>query len=69
MISNETKLNTWKFLGVDKLFYRLRNIENLLGLGKNPLQVYADSDAAKTGGLDVGEWYITSIGTIQQVVE
>lgn len=69
MVSNETKMNTWKFLGLDRLFFRLRAVENLLGIGKTPLQVFADSDAAKTAGLDVGEFYITSTGSVQQVID
>lgn len=67
-ISNETKHNTWKFLGIDRLFFRLRAIESLLGLGKEPLKTFADSTAAKAGGLDVGEFYITSTGSVQQVI-
>lgn len=67
-ISNETKNNTWKFVGIDRLFFRLRAIESLLGLGKVPLKIYANSEEAKSDGLDIGEFYITSTGSVQQVV-
>ena len=60
----DTVLNPLETL--KRLNNRIRRIETLLGI-KAPLETYADSAAAINGGLEVGEFYKTSDGTVKVV--
>lgn len=60
----DTVLNPLETL--KRLNFRIRKIEFLLGI-KKPLDTYANNAAAISGGLESGEFYKTSDGTIKVV--
>lgn len=70
MISNATKQNVNKFLGLDIILNRLRSVEQALGLRKSdPLPTHANNAAALTAGLKPGDRYVTGSGSYMIVHE
>lgn len=65
-VSAETAANLDKFIGLTRIKSRLRKLEELVGI-KESLPTFADRAAATTGGLQTGEWYVTSAGQLMQV--
>lgn len=45
---------------------RLRTVETIVG-SKTPLKEFASNSAALSGGLEIGEFYKTSDGTVKVV--